>query len=137
MHIDFGFFLTNAPGKGLQFEKAPFKLTQEQVQILGGTKSTTFKEFREGLKEGFIALQQNSEKIIIIVEMMLMGQHDLPCFKGKEQTIIELKDRFFPTGKRFTEKEAQKFVDQLISQSYDNWRTKAYDNFQYYVQGIV
>ena len=29
MHIDFGFFLSNAPGKGVQFEQAPFKLTAE------------------------------------------------------------------------------------------------------------
>lgn len=27
LHIDFGFLLSNAPGKGLKFEKAPFKLT--------------------------------------------------------------------------------------------------------------
>lgn len=36
MHIDFGFLLSNAPGKGLKFEKAPFKLTLEWVEILGG-----------------------------------------------------------------------------------------------------
>lgn len=29
VHIDFGFLLSNAPGKGLKFEKAPFKLTQD------------------------------------------------------------------------------------------------------------
>jgi len=29
MHIDFGFFLSNAPGKGVKFETAPFKLTAE------------------------------------------------------------------------------------------------------------
>ena len=28
------------------------------------------------------------------------------------------------------------FVDNLIRQSVDNWRTKWYDIFQYYVQGI-
>jgi phosphatidylinositol kinase/protein kinase (PI-3 family) len=27
IHIDYGFFLSNAPGKGLKFEKAPFKMT--------------------------------------------------------------------------------------------------------------
>ena len=27
LHIDFGFLLSNAPGKGLKFETAPFKLT--------------------------------------------------------------------------------------------------------------
>ena len=36
VHIDFGFMLTDAPGKGLRFETAPFKLTTEFVRILGG-----------------------------------------------------------------------------------------------------
>jgi phosphatidylinositol 4-kinase len=31
IHIDYGFLLSNAPGKGLKFEKAPFKLTEEFV----------------------------------------------------------------------------------------------------------
>ena len=31
LHIDFGFLLSNAPGKGVKFEKAPFKLTQEMM----------------------------------------------------------------------------------------------------------
>lgn len=137
MHIDFGFFLSNAPGKGLQFEKAPFKLTSEQVEVLGGARSQTFAEFRELLKQGFLALQENAEKIIIIVEMMFLGQNDLPCFKGGEQSIIDLKQRFFPTGKRFNNKQCMEFIDSLIEQSYDNWRTRCYDQFQYCVQGIV
>lgn len=137
MHIDFGFFLSNAPGKGLQFEKAPFKLTSEQVEVLGGARSQTFAEFRELLKQGFLALQENAEKIIIIVEMMFLGQNDLPCFKGGEQAIFDLKQRFFPTGKRFNNKQCMEFIDSLIEQSYDNWRTRCYDQFQYCVQGIV
>ena len=39
IHIDFGFLLSNAPGKGLKFESAPFKLTEEYMQVLGGTNS--------------------------------------------------------------------------------------------------
>lgn len=37
VHIDFGFLLTNSPGAGLNFEKAPFKLTNEFVRVMGGT----------------------------------------------------------------------------------------------------
>lgn len=37
VHIDFGFLLSNAPGKGLEFEKpVPFKLINEYVEVLGG-----------------------------------------------------------------------------------------------------
>jgi phosphatidylinositol 4-kinase len=36
VHIDFGFLLSNAPGKGVKLETAPFKLTQEMIDVLGG-----------------------------------------------------------------------------------------------------
>ncbi len=38
-HIDFGFFLSNAPGKGMRIERAPFKLTSEFVEVLGSERS--------------------------------------------------------------------------------------------------
>jgi len=60
MHIDFGFFLSNAPGKGVKFESAPFKLTAELVEVLGGPRSTTFAEYRELMKQGFMALQEHA-----------------------------------------------------------------------------
>lgn len=137
MHIDFGFLLSNSPGKGFKFEKAPFKLTHEMVEVLGGIKSQTFAKFRELMKEGFMALQEHAEKIIILVEMMFMGQHDLPCFIEGEKTIKTLKERFFPKGTRMTEVECSKYIDALIKDSYDNWRTKAYDRFQLCCQGIL
>ena len=48
IHIDFGFIFSNAPGKGLiGFEKAPFKLTNEFVEVLGGVNSKYFTKFRK------------------------------------------------------------------------------------------
>jgi hypothetical protein len=47
IHIDFGFMLSNAPGKGLQFERAPFKLTKEFVDVMGGVNSKYFTKFRK------------------------------------------------------------------------------------------
>ena len=41
VHIDFGFMLTNSPGGNLNFESAPFKLTSEYVQLMGGARSQT------------------------------------------------------------------------------------------------
>jgi phosphatidylinositol kinase/protein kinase (PI-3 family) len=46
LHIDFGFLLSNAPGKGMKFESAPFKLTEEMIDVLGGFKSNKFADFR-------------------------------------------------------------------------------------------
>lgn len=39
--------LSNAPGKGIQFEKAPFKLTKEFVDVIGGVKTENFSKFRK------------------------------------------------------------------------------------------
>ena len=67
--------------------------------MLGGDHSHSFHEFRELMKQGFMALQENAQKIILLIEMMFLGQNDLPCFKGGEQTLKDLKARFFPTDK--------------------------------------
>jgi len=58
-----------------------------------------------------------------------MGQNDLPCFKGGEQTLRDLKDRFFPSGRKFNSIESYRFIDSIIQESYENWRTRCYDNF--------
>jgi phosphatidylinositol 4-kinase len=38
VHIDFGFMFQSSPG-GMNFETAPFKLTQEYVELLDGPDS--------------------------------------------------------------------------------------------------
>jgi phosphatidylinositol 4-kinase B len=50
IHIDYGFMLSNQPGKGLKFEKAPFKLTSEYVEIMRGTQTKKFIAFRNLMK---------------------------------------------------------------------------------------
>ena len=56
LHIDFGFLLSNAPGKGVKFESAPFKLTEEMFNTLGGSDSKTFQDYRKRMTNGFLAL---------------------------------------------------------------------------------
>ena len=136
IHIDFGFLLSNAPGKGLKFENAPFKLSNDMLDILGGTKGKYFMEFRKLLKKGFLAIHKHRSKIVILVEMMWCGHgKNLGCFEGGQETIDELKKRLNPKD-YMSKRGVMKFVDYLIGQSVDNWRTKWYDIFQYYVQGI-
>ena len=135
-HIDFGFLLSNAPGKGLKFEQAPFKLSRDMVENLGGDKGHYFEQFRKLLKKGFLAVHKHREKIIILVEMMWCGNgRNLKCFEGGQETIDNLRKRLDPKG---CDKKVDvfRFVDGLIEQSIDNWRTKWYDIFQYYAQGI-
>lgn len=61
-----------------------------------------------------MALQEHADKIIMLVEMVMLGQKDLRCFQGGEETILTLKERFFPTKKMMNENEAKRFTDDLI-----------------------
>ena len=99
--------------------------------MLGGEKSKKFTKYRKLLQTGFMALQEHADKIIILVEMMMMGQGDLPCFEQGEETIRIMKENLFPEGRRFTAHESMQFTDWLINQSVNNWRTIWYDRVQY------
>lgn len=87
--------------------------------------------------QGFMALQEHADLIILLVEMIYMGQKDLPCFKEGEATIHSMKQRFFPTDKVFNEAECRTYINGLINESLDNWRTVVYDRIQYCCQGIL
>jgi len=142
IHIDFGFMLSNSPGKGIKLEKAPFKLTYEFVEVLGGVESKRFRKFRELMIEGFQALQEQAEKILVLVEMVLQAQRDLPCFLEGDKTVADIKERLFPKRTRagrykmMTKNECGNFVDRLIQDSIGNWRTIMYDRIQYCCQDI-
>ena len=139
VHIDFGFMLTEAPGKGLRFETAPFKLTAEFVRILGGPQGSGFARFRNNMIQGFSALNKHSAKIILLVQMVANSQSELSCFKrGTKVAVDELKDRLCPKGTdvKLTKHDCEAYIDQLIEESEGNWRTQMYDGYQYCWQGI-
>ena len=136
IHIDFGFMLSNAPGKGIKFEKAPFKITDEMLELIGGNNSDNFKEYRKRLFKGYFAIYDNFEKIQKLAEFMFIGQGKyFPCFIEKENTLASLKERLRPKD-NMSNKQKMQYIDDLLSKSIDNWTTTYYDKFQYYIQGI-
>ncbi|KGG51933.1 hypothetical protein DI09_23p80 [Mitosporidium daphniae] len=134
IHIDFGFMLSNSPGY-VGFESAPFKLLSEWVDILGGAESPLFQyEFRDRFVKAFLALRKHSERILLLVEMM-MKDSSLACFySGADIALYHLRERFVLS---YTDAEVVEYVEKLISASYDNIFTKLYDSFQYYSNGIL
>ena len=52
IHIDFGFMLSNSPGS-VGFEAAPFKLTHEYVEILGGLGSPEYEDYKKLCKQAY------------------------------------------------------------------------------------
>jgi phosphatidylinositol kinase/protein kinase (PI-3 family) len=150
IHIDYGFMLANTPGS-VGFEMAPFKLTQEYVDVLGGTHSEKFREFKTLLQEGLIALRTEIDRIITLVELV-EKDWTLPCFTGRTpkplppgvpvpppsistgSVLPQLKERFH---EGLLDKETVELVDRLVTASHNNIFTRLYDSFQYYAHGLL
>ena len=67
-----------------------------------------------------------------------MGQSELKCFEeGQQKVLKDLKERFFPRGRTMNREQIEQFVEKLIDESVDNWRTNVYDKIQYCCQGIL
>lgn len=108
-HIDFGFLLSNAPG-GFGFETAPFKLTQEYIDIMGGVDSAGFSLFKDLLKRAFKDIRKEADSIVILVEMMQRGS-SLPCFTLGAATATMLRQRF---QLQLSEVEVDAFVENTL-----------------------
>ena len=132
IHIDFGFMLSNSPG-GMNFEAAPFKMTFEYVELLGGVESAAFLKFKELLKDAFQALRREAERVVTLVE--LMGKESkMACYGAGLPTVISALRARFVLEK--SKEVAREYVEDLITKSVGSYYTRLYDTFQYRTQGI-
>ena len=135
IHIDFGFLLSNSPGGNLEFEKAPFKLTNEMVQVMGGTKSGAWRLFRKLCVQGYVEACRYANKVMLMVDTMYPGNESMPCFlQGREYVLENLRERF---AVDLSKKERASRMLKLIDTAHGNWTTKAYDQFQRVSLGIA
>lgn len=132
IHIDFGFMLSNAPGY-VGFESAPFKLSQEYVELLGGLHSAEFEKFKNLMFQAFLELRKHADRILLLVEVM-QKESKLPCFYSGDSAVSLLRQRF---NLSLTEAQLRQVVDRLVISSAFNVFTKLYDTYQYYSNGIL
>ena len=133
IHIDFGFLLANNPGN-MDFEQAPFKLTADFVELMGGPRSAHFRRFRSLCVRSFLVARKYRHRFVLLVEMMLHGNEHLPCFAGDPKGTVErLAARFQPD---LSINSCEDFVQDLIDASLDNWRTRWYDKYQRWIVGV-
>jgi phosphatidylinositol kinase/protein kinase (PI-3 family) len=53
------------------------------------------RRYRELCVKTFMELRKKSHNIIFLVEMLVGGNEDLPCFAGRpDDALLELRDRF-------------------------------------------
>jgi phosphatidylinositol 4-kinase B len=135
IHIDYGFLLGIAPGGSFSIETAPFKLTAEMVDTMGGPESEGFKEYVKLCTRGFLACQKHCDEICDLVDIM-SRQSSYPCFAGKDigYILLRLRSRFKLT---LSKQEAVAHVLSLIRKSHGNYSTRQYDNFQRMTNGIL
>lgn len=128
IHIDFGFCLAATPGN-MGFETAPFKFTQEYLDIMGGTEDYMYYYFRTLLFKAFEVLKKYTEEVCTIVEIMRMAE--VPCFYKFDIKAFESRFHRF-----LLDQERWDLVDRLMGDSYASQRTALYDKFQKYSNNI-
>ena len=135
IHIDFGFMLSNSPGSNMNVEQAPFKLTSEAVDFMGGAGSPQWAYYQRLVVEGFLALRLQWQRVVQLVEMTLESHPNLPCFDNPGEDIVkEMVSRFYLDA---TDEEVETHVLGLIAESLDHWTTWQYDSFHYMSNGIL
>ena len=133
IHIDFGFLLGNSPGSNIGFEAAPFKLTTEYIDLLGGMESEHYQTFVSVFKDCFRVLRKEWTQIVSIVELM-QKDSNLPCFNNGDNTSVLLKQRL---QLQLSDDDLDAFAETyLINKSLNSLYTRWYDQFQLITQGI-
>ncbi len=128
IHIDFGFILGISPGGNMNFENAPFKMTRDYINLMGGIDSSIFCYFKSLFLRGLFAARRKVDVIANLIEAMGLGV-PMPCFNGRnlKEIINAFKERCFV---KYSEVEIVPLVNNLIERSVNSWRTTQYDYFQ-------
>ena len=163
IHIDFGFVLGRAPGGRAALEAAvPFKLTREMVGVLGGPTAPLFTETLVDLCTSALrAARAHADSLLALIEMTGY-RSDMLCFASGVETPLrqarraasgtagasappahasaalvraaQVRDRLML---EVPEEQLRERVEQLVSLSYNNVYTRAYDEFQRWSNGIA
>ena len=130
IHIDFGFMLQNSPGN-MNFEGAPFKLTQEYVELMGGVDSDMFEYYKSLITAGLIEVRKNMDDLIRFITIM-MKDSVMPCFRTPEtiRTEIEARIKVFNLPPEAKNNDMAELADRLVKASLNSFFTNNYDNFQ-------
>ena len=100
------------------------KLTSEYLDVMGGVHSDLFAYFRMLVTRGFLEARAHVDEFIVLCAIHARTSR-MPCFAGPTgaQAIDAMRARF--AMHLTSESEVEKFVDQLIDLSIDNWRSRS------------
>eukprot|EP01034_Spumella_vulgaris_P028358 gene28358-35197_t len=132
IHIDFGFVFGLAPGKQFSMEKAPWKLTREMAQVMGGPSSPEFAEYVKMCVQALLVARKHAAQVVAMMEIM-MFHSNYPAFKYNAHAIADFKARLFLD---LPDKDVEAQVRRLVNRSYDSLGARMYDDFQLATNGI-
>ncbi|KCZ78232.1 hypothetical protein H311_00743, partial [Anncaliia algerae PRA109] len=126
IHVDFGFILGDHPGF-YNVEKAPFKFSQEYLELL----DNSLDEFKSLFLDGFLTLRKYSDRLCRIVEMLIQNSQ-LKCVN--RNSVLDFRSRF---KLDICNKEIDKYIISLVDLAYNSRSTGIYDHFQYFSNGYL
>ncbi|CAM9548682.1 unnamed protein product [Ectocarpus fasciculatus] len=125
IHIDFGYILGSSPG-WWNHESAPFKFTQDYMEIMGGPGSDKYERFRELFLTGFKAVQRHMREIETLI---------WPMFPSSDHRMATQQQILF--RKRFMDFQTDDEIMRLVDDSVRSWTTGQYDDFQQKTNGYL
>ncbi|KAE9347325.1 hypothetical protein PF008_g7860 [Phytophthora fragariae] len=132
VHIDFGFVLGIAPGNTFSLETAPFKLTPEMVEVMGGEG---FDRYRELVAQGLLALHLEAPQLLSLVYLS-SNDSSFPCFQGRSRArIVRRLSRRLCIG--WSVQDVERTAARIVDKSNGHRGTRQYDWFQKISNGIL
>lgn len=135
--IDFGFAMGMKVAHEFSFERAPFKLTKEYVEVMDGVGSECYNEFERLFVAGFEAARKNSQIALGLVEIM-MYKSNYPCFSGwrygNGRALPGFEKRLML---RVPDHKVKAKALRLVRKSRQHIGTYAYDVFQKATNGYA
>lgn len=129
IHIDFSFILSSSPGN-FGFEKAPFKLTSDYLDLMGGRHSDLFLHFKLLFFLALKFVRKHKREIMQRVEIMTHCP-GMKCFERYSRQDFEAR---FLDGT--TDEELMQRVEDIVSSALNSYSTAHYDAYQWFTNYI-
>ncbi|GFE54578.1 phosphatidylinositol 4-kinase [Babesia ovis] len=130
VHIDYGFILGSSPAADVHFEQAPFKLTKEMTDLLGGVESNNFQRYVRLLVASYLCVRQESTTLVAFVK--LLEHSGMTCFR--RNSVEKLRQRLYLHA---TPERAAAYMLKKIHGALHSKTTMVYDMVQAWQQGIA
>ena len=122
-HIDFGFCFDTAPGGIFSIERSPFKLSKDDVMVIGGENSPGFEAFRTLFRRSIVLARTIYRDLEVVVRLL---DGFVPGIKNGEDSIQKFLSKLAlqTWGQPLVE-----FCDKLIDDSINALGSPLYDKF--------